>query len=894
MSATIEELLQNKGENDIFPFFWQHGEDEGTLRKYMQVIDEANCHAVCVESRPHPDFCGPGWWRDMDIILDEAKKRDMKVWILDDSHFPTGFANGAAEQAPDELRRQSVYCHVFDLSKKGKNAARSGKRSFSCNLPKVMKKIPTTFMSKIVTNGTTKNKKVFTDDRLLSVTALVEGEERPVALSCSMDKDTLKAELPKGTRKVYVTFLTRNAGIHPSYINMMDEESCRIQIDAVYEPHWEHYREEFGKTIAGFFSDEPELGNGVYFNDEIGMGTDHDFPWSRELEAQMPQTLGSDWKTLLPLLWDNDTDPKLRAQVRYRYMDLVTRLVEKCFSRQLGTWCEAHGVEYIGHMIEDNNAHARTGVSLGHYFRGLAGQHMAGIDDIGGQVLPQQEDAPAEGIFKMIGGRDGEFYHYLLGKLGVSAAAIDPKKQGRCMCEIFGNYGWSEGPRMEKYLADHFMVQGVNRYVPHAFSGKAYPDRDCPPHFYAHGNNPQYRHFGQVIAYMNRICALISDGKPVLDTAVLYHGDSEWAGNVMLDQKPARILMEHQVDFHVIPADVFGRRGEYRTEIRDGLQVNGNVYRTLVVPYMEFIPECFASAVSELLDGGCKVIFLDGLPEGVVSVAGENAAPLPERIRDCRVCGLSNLLEEVSREIRMTPESWRIRAFHYRGAEEIYYFVNEDDRPYEGTADIPAVEDCYAYDAWENRVFTQARETRDGRTKLALSLRPGESRIVVLGSRDDLEMPICPGAASVTEDAASAAAGRKIALTDGWKRSVCRSIHYPSFLAAKPVTIPEDYGRVDKNFSGFIAYETTFMRPEEQQVILEIADAGEDVEVFVNGQSLGIQVLPPFWYDISGALKDGRNTLRIEVATTLERERKTNKKKWQPTGLTGAVSLIGY
>ena len=169
---------------------------------------------------------------------------------------------------------------------------------------------------------------------------------------------------------------------------------------------------------------------------------------------------------------------------------------------------------------------------------------------------------------------------------------------------------------MEKYLADHFMVQGVNRYVPHAFSGKAYPDRDCPPHFYAHGNNPQYRHFGQVIAYMNRICALISDGKPVLDTAVLYHGDSEWAGNIMLDQKPARILMEHQVDFHVIPADVFERRGEYRTEIRDGLQVNGNVYRTLVVPYMEFIPESFASAVSELSDAGCKVSFSGGAAGG--------------------------------------------------------------------------------------------------------------------------------------------------------------------------------------------------------------------------------------------------------------------------------------
>ena len=44
--------------------------------------------------------------------------------------------------------------------------------------------------------------KVFTDDRLLSVTALVEGEERPVALSCSMEKDTLKAELPENAESV--------------------------------------------------------------------------------------------------------------------------------------------------------------------------------------------------------------------------------------------------------------------------------------------------------------------------------------------------------------------------------------------------------------------------------------------------------------------------------------------------------------------------------------------------------------------------------------------------------------------------------------------------------------------------------------------------------------------
>lgn len=51
----------------------------------------------------------------MDVILDEARKRGMKVWILDDSHFPTGYANGAMAGKPDELCRQSICCKCFDL-----------------------------------------------------------------------------------------------------------------------------------------------------------------------------------------------------------------------------------------------------------------------------------------------------------------------------------------------------------------------------------------------------------------------------------------------------------------------------------------------------------------------------------------------------------------------------------------------------------------------------------------------------------------------------------------------------------------------------------------------------------------------------------------------------------
>ena len=105
MIEKITALLQEQSENHLMPFFWQHGEDEAMLRKYMEVIESSGCRAVCVESRPHPDFCGPRWWADMDVILNEARRQGMKIWILDDSHFSTGFTNGAVKNASLELHR---------------------------------------------------------------------------------------------------------------------------------------------------------------------------------------------------------------------------------------------------------------------------------------------------------------------------------------------------------------------------------------------------------------------------------------------------------------------------------------------------------------------------------------------------------------------------------------------------------------------------------------------------------------------------------------------------------------------------------------------------------------------------------------------------------------------
>jgi len=887
MNKKIKDLLNSKGDNYIFPFLWLHGEEEKVLREYMEAIHEAGIGAVCVESRPHPDYCGPRWWQDMDIILDEAKKRNMKIWILDDSHFPTGYANGAMKDAPDDLCRQFLYYSKVEVV----GPMKSAQLDITEDAKYKEKPLENNIFSQ---SGNKEDKRHFDDDTLLSVCAArVDKDFDASTLINITDHITdgqLLWDIPAGRWMIYINFLTRNAGNRAHYINLVNKQSVRKQIEAVYEPHYRHYKEEFGKTIAGFFSDEPELGNGQKYKSKV-IGEDQDLPWSDEVEQQMLERLGNDWKTKLPLLWESGIDSDQTAEVRYIYMDIITRLVEEDFSKQLGNWCEEHGVEYIGHMIEDNNSHARLGSTLGHFFRGLSGQHMSGIDDIGGQVMPGGEYYPETGLFQ---GRDGEFYHYLLGKLGSSLAAIDPAKKGRTMCEIFGAYGWSEGVRMMKYLIDHFLVRGVNRFVPHAFSAKDYPDPDCPPHFYAHGHNPQYRHFGALMRYLNRMSTLISDGKRVTPAAILYHAEAEWTGDYMLDQKPARVLMDNQIDFDILPADVFTEKERYRTELKDQLLVNYKEYKALIIPYSQYITEDVAEAVIKLRNKNYPVLFIDGLPTGIVD--GNN--DLLAEINDCKVVTLDDLLSDLKEysvpEIVVEPSFSRLRYLHYREGNDIYIFTNEDiAETFSGTVRVPETGSLYVYNAWNSQLEEIKAELRGESTLLHLELPPYQSLVVVFDESDEVKVK-----PSIEYD-------NEILLQEGWKMSLARSIEYPEFRDQQEISSFENVGLKYPDFSGFIRYENEIEVPEVESAYLLIEDAFEGVEVFVNNESVGIQIVPPFMIDITKYINSGKNKLRIEVATTLQRERHfapaipgdlmamlSKSPVLEPTGIVGEVKLL--
>ena len=879
-NKTIARLLAGPADNHILPFFWQHGEDEATLREMMAAIDGANCRAVCVESRPHPDFCGPKWWADMDVILDEARKRGMQVWILDDSHFPTGFANGAVKTAPDALCRQSILGNEKPLDAAAGPLTLDLRAEGLMDPPKLDPRDPMQAFAAKVPPARSFDAAT---DRLLTVQA-VAGDGTVTDLLPFVQGTVLHWDKPAGACTLQVVTASRNAGYHRDYINMTDPASVRLLIDAVYEPHWAHYAADFGKTIAGFFSDEPELGNGLLYQKGNTLGCGQDLPWSAPLEAAVAAMYGPGFAAALPRLFHQDAGAGT-ARIHTVYMDCLTRLVRANFSEQLAAWCHDHGVRYIGHLIEDDGQHCRTGASLGHYFRGLQGQDMAGIDDIGGQVLPQGEDEPR--VNNMHQPRNGTFYHYGLATLAESAAAIEPGKGGNAMCEIFGNYGWAEGVRLEKYLADHFLVRGVNWFVPHAFSGKAFPDPDCPPHFYAHGHNPQYRHFGCLMAYMNRVATLTSAGAHEAPVAVLYHGEAEWCDpGAMPFEQVVRPLYDDQIACRTLPADVFGEPARYKTELGNPLVVNGRAYRAFVVPGARCLPAAAAQGLAVLAAAGLPVFFAGQRPEALCE-----GGLLPAALAACPVVDPAALPAALRaagvKAPVLAPKNDRLRLLTVDAETPVVLAVNEGTAPCTGTLTLPGLSGpCYWYDPWANRCEpADATGTPDGLC-VAVNILPLQPRALVLG-----EPPA--GAPLYT----APAEGGEIPLT-GWTRAVCEGAAYPAFGPAQPVTLPDALAEEQPEFSGFVRYEATFTLDAPAALRLTVTDAAEGVEVLLNGQSAGIQIAPPFAYDLEG--QAGENTLTIEVATTLERQcyplldgyrKMLAPKPAGGSGLTGTVTL---
>jgi len=77
------------------PLFWLHGDESPEqLEAMLERVAESGNGCFTAESRPHADWLGPGWYRDLAICLEKAKALDLKMWIFDERWWPSQMVGG--------------------------------------------------------------------------------------------------------------------------------------------------------------------------------------------------------------------------------------------------------------------------------------------------------------------------------------------------------------------------------------------------------------------------------------------------------------------------------------------------------------------------------------------------------------------------------------------------------------------------------------------------------------------------------------------------------------------------------------------------------------------------------------------------------------------------------
>lgn len=850
MDRRIQENLSGKTSSYTAPFLWLMDENSADIVSTLDDIRSAGVRAICLESRTHSEFCRDGWWKDLDVIFAECEKRDMKVWILDDKHFPTGYANGIFEEKHKDLRPWCVTERHVDVCGPIRDGA-------------------------IMVDAW----KTRDDDEIVGVVACkhIPSDEKltgePINLTANVKNGMCYFDLPSGTWRIVIMIKTRSgyANYVKNFMDLTNPVCTDLFIEEIYQSHYDRYSRYFGNVFLGFFSDEPgfynDSANGVKHSSHLSMGIcEAHYPYPSGMIDFLSKKIGKDAITLLAGLWF-DFDNEISSTIRYEYMDKLTLLYKENFCDKIGRWCSDHGVKYIGHIIEDNDAHYKTNASAGHYFRALEGQHMSGIDVVLHQIVPGLTETANRG-YPSYQHMKEEFYHYYLAKLGASLAHLDLDKKGRAMCEIFGAYGWAESYKIMKYLCDHMLVRGINYFVPHAFSLKS-DNPDCPPTF-SDPNNPEFKYFDKLISHLDRTSHILSDGVHVPCCAILYDAEAHWINGKQIDlEKIAKKLYDAMLDYDVVPFD-------YLDKMDENGNINGETFKVLIVPYAEKLP-------SKILDK------LRVLKTKVVVCANNES----EKIDGFDTVLLSKVVSFVEsnsfRDVLEENGCKFLRYYHYKRNGADYYMFHNEDVTTVANARLTVSAfnggSYIEYDPFENRAVR--KYSKDG--KINLTLCPYHSVILAFnelsydGVEDSQEKTV------ISEKA--------LDITFDVSVKSTQDAHYRLLKTTNELfNITGREG--DAFFVGEVLYEGSFaLSDDDKNYILDLGYVGEIAKVCLNGKEVCVKTLPPYCFDLKGAIKKGENHLQITTTSHSGYNKRDTFSKFlafEPTGILGPISLKKY
>jgi hypothetical protein len=561
------------------PYFDMSGAlDQAEVQRDLDEMKAMGFRAVTAQAGVNMPFeyLSEDYFKFFKMLVAEAKKRDMRVWIVDDAGYPSGFAGGLFTREKPELRMQTLV---------------------------VSERVA-------VAGGDTLHRKV--SDATVAVTAI----EDQTAISVPVRDGMIDWTAPAGRWQVAIvehhfdtaptrseTNLKLATEPRPNTNNVQAKDKSQSLFDYLnpaatrqflaftHEQYKKFLGEEFGKTILGFRGDEPDYS-------VAGL------PWTQSLFDRFQQIKGYDVRPYLAtfLLPRGAEMTEEQTRARADYWDVFSILFAESFFKVQGDWCASNHLEYQVHLNHEE-AELELTRSEGDFFRDMQSVQVPGIDTTRHQIWTDTiSDFP---------------------RLASSAAHIYGKP--RAFTESFASYNPPADVAAARYVLNEQIVRGVNlaelMYFPSSGAGGR-PRTTLIP-------QPG---FAELMRYVGRLSYLMAMGRPTASVALYLPSSSLWLNDREGDTQfvsAERLLSEHQIDFDIVSEDALAKdlvagHGTFET-------MSGNLYRTVIVPSASLLSQTAVDRLHGFAAGGGHVLFLGHPPLLIWGQTILNArAPLPD------------------------------------------------------------------------------------------------------------------------------------------------------------------------------------------------------------------------------------------------------------------------
>ncbi len=646
----------------------------------------------------------------------------------------------------------------------------------------------------------------------------------------------------------------------------------------------DHFNKEAVKRYLGKFDTAFEQSStpfpNAFFNDSYEVyGAD----WTPTLLEEFKQRRGYELQDYFPeLLTDGATETSVRVISDYR--ETIGELLKENFTLTWSEWAHSHGVK------TRNQAHGSPANLLDLYASvDIPECESFGITDFNIPYLRKDS-------IRKINYSDPSILKYASSAAHVAGKRYTSSETLTWLTEHFRSSLSQAKPEI-----DQMFTSGVNRVY---FHGTAYSPKgaEWPGwQFYAtvdmSPTNTLWRDTPSLFDYITRGQSFLQSGEPDNDFLLYLPLHDMWAkqrGNYCttfaINEIRERLpdfsgavdhIMECVYDLDYISDHFIGT-----TRVEKGLlkTQGGTTYKALILPAVKLIPLETMRQITKLARQGATVIFTDRYPADVPGLSQLEA-------RRSQFQELTALLPEVSsfKEVTTTKlgkgtvitghnykeilSRWKeneetfvselggqlIRRTHDDG--HIYFLAMLSNNPVNQWVTLGTrAESVLFFDPMNGAKGLATTREKHGRTEVYLQLDPGESIILKTFSNKQVEAEKWPYYKRT---------GNEITLDKGW--TLRFEVSEPEVTDSFEVDTLGSWTHLDneilKRNMGTAVYNVSFplQKRPDTEYLLSLGDVRESARVKVNGQDAGTLFAAPFQTTIGVLLRDGTNTLEIEV-----------------------------